>query len=622
MTRRIVSPSKGLLTAACAFAALTASHNACAQQEHPTRLEAVLVSALRTPQDPSAVPSSVTMLPLEELKLAQISGLSDALNFTPGVVMLSYGAVGSQSTLYVRGANSTQSLIVVDGVRMSSRQSDGYMRSVMANSGLAGLDRVEMLRGPQGTLYGSSAMGGVLLLETTHGCGPLKGSVGVETGSFSTWNLATELSGGTATLGYSASLGWDRTDNFREHNENRSLNFSTRLEQKLTDNLLIGTTFRGQESRYNSPDSRFSTYPSIGKVDSSNYLSTAYAAYTTDEFRSRLTLGWHQVSYDYSTDYGLNRYLNTREVLDWQNAWTPTKQLVLVAGANAEWAHYTTATLLDGSLSANSTGVYFNSNYSPVRDLYLQVGGRYDHFQSIGNKTTGRAGVSYLLRATGTKFRATFGTAFSVPGMTERFGDNNWYVANPGIKPESSQGWDFGFDQELLAGRVSFQTTFFKNVFRDMIVAGYVSEFGKYQYQNIARAHTQGVENALQVRVTDGLRLRVGYTYLDVVDHTGDSRVVYKPRHTGTTDLLWNATPKLVLGAGMRFVADRVAKKDWVTFSAMEDYTTVRVYASFELHPSLVLKARLENALDERYDDIYGYEGAPVAGYAGVEYRF
>ncbi len=624
MIRSTVSPARGLLNAACVLAALAAPAQLCAQSEHPTRIETVIVSAARTPQDPSVIPSSVSLLPLAELEAAQIPNLSVALNLTPGVNVGTYGAIGGQSTLSLRGASSAQSLIVVDGVRMNSRQSDGYMRSILGNQGLAGFDRIEVLRGPQGTLYGSSAMGGVLLMETTHGCGPLSGRVGAEVGALSTWNLASSLQGGTQNLGYSASLGWDRTANATPHNENRSLNFSTRLERTFGEGLLLGTTFRGQENRFNSPGSRLS--PDLGNVDSSNFLGTVYAGYTADAFRSRLTLGWHQVSYDYGANdwfsglYTVYRYLNTRNVLDWQNAWTPVKSLVLVGGANAEWAHFNNSSL-NGALSSDSEGVYLNANYTPTRDLALQAGGRYDHFQSIGEKTTGRAGASYMIRATGTKLRATLGTAFSVPGMTERFGDKTWYVENASLRPESSTGWDLGLDQQLFGGRLVLETGFFRNDFRDMIVANAVAGY-KYQYQNVARAHTQGVESALLARLSDSLRLRTSYTYTDVVDETARTRVVYKPRHTASADLQWQATRELVLGSGLHLVSDRLAKKDWVHLTHLEDFTTVRLYASYQAHRNLLLKARVENALNERYDDTYGYAGLPVAVYGGVEYRF
>jgi len=624
MHRHSVSRTAGLSALACALVAPVISSSVLRADEvtdvaAPHRLEAYVVSAGRTPQDPDAVPNSVTLFDLDSLANAQISDFGQVLAQSPGVMLHSYGAVGSGTWLSIRGANPSQTMYVVDGVRMSSRQSQSYMNIVMSNLTTAGLDRMELLRGPQGTLYGSSAMGGVLLFNTTHGCGPTKGIIAAELGSFGTWNLGTAVSGGTNTFGYSGSLGWERTDNWTNHNENRSTNFSTRLEQKVTDKVVAGVTLRGQESRYNSPGSR--TYPDKAFIDSSNYLSTAYVGYSADSLTSRVTYGWHQVSYDYYASYGLSRYLNTRNVLDWQTSYTPFSSVVLVGGVDGEWAHFKNVSL-NRPLVQNSQGVYLTSNYSPLKGLNIQVGGRFDDFHAFGDKATGRAGVSYLLKKTGTKFRTTLGSAFSVPSMTERFGDSQWYVPNSNLKPEDSLGWDFGVDQQLLGGRVVVESTFFKNTYRDMISASYQADSGKYKYGNISRAYSEGFENAVQVRLTKELRLRLSYTYTDVVDETLNKRVVYKPRHDGSADLQWTPTKALTAGVGADFVADRLQTSSAYATKRIEDYTTVRLYASYALAKDLVVKGRIENVLDERYDDRYGYEAMPCAVFGGLEYRF
>lgn len=613
MTRIAQSP-RGLLNHACVLAALASSALAQQAAEQPTRLEAVVVSASRTPQDPKNIPSSVTMLPMVELQEAQITSLQTALNLTPGVLVLNNGATGSQGTLYLRGGSSSQSLIVVDGIRASSRQSDFYMRSILGNLGLNGLDRVEVLRGPQGTLYGSSAMGGVLVMETTHGCSTPVGRLGVELGSHNTWNLAGSYSGGTQDTGYSVAFSREATDNDQPHNRNRALNFSTRLERLLTEHLLLGITYRGNENDFETTGSR--QWPSLGNSETSGHLATAYLAYNTDTLRSRATFGWNQVAYDYSDAWGLSRYLNTRQVFDWQNSWTASEQLTLVGGVTAEWAHFMSTSLSD-RLESDTQGVYFNANYSPVAGLNLLAGGRYDAFSLADNKGTWRTGASYYVKPTATKLRATFGTAYAVPGMTERYGDNTWYVENPDIRPETCRGWDIGFDQELFNSRVVWESSFFRNTFRDMIVAEATPEW-LYKFNNVARAHTQGWENAFRITVSDAISVRLSYTYMDVINDETAQRVVYKPRHNASADLLWKPAKGLVLGGGVHFVADRLR----ATNTPIEDYTTVRFHASWELHKDLLVKVRAENALDENYDDTYGYAGRSASVYGGVEYRF
>jgi len=157
--------------------------------DDPVRLENFVVSASRSPQDPKFTPSSVTAVSLPELRLEQIDSLKTALAQTPGVVVVSTGATGAQTSIFMRGANPDQVLFLVDGVRMNTTQADYF--SFLGEADLTGLERIEVLRGPQSTLYGSSAMGGVILLETAAvGAGETSGVATVGAGSFNTWDAS------------------------------------------------------------------------------------------------------------------------------------------------------------------------------------------------------------------------------------------------------------------------------------------------------------------------------------------------------------------------------------------------------------------------------------------------
>ncbi|MCX6945460.1 MAG: TonB-dependent receptor plug domain-containing protein, partial [Opitutales bacterium] len=133
----------------------------------PLPLGQFVVSASRTPQDPKFVASSVTTLALADLAAAQVTDLRTALSAQAGVGVVSSGAVGGQTSVFLRGSNSYQTLFIVDGVRMNDRAA--LYSNFLGGADLAGLGRIEVLRGPQSTLYGSSAMGGVIVLDTARG---------------------------------------------------------------------------------------------------------------------------------------------------------------------------------------------------------------------------------------------------------------------------------------------------------------------------------------------------------------------------------------------------------------------------------------------------------------------
>lgn len=583
------------------------------------RLENVVVSASRTPHDPNFTPNSLTVVSLPDLRLAQIDNLKTALAQTPGVVVVSTGATGGQTSIFMRGANADQVLFLVDGVRMNTTQA--HYLSFLGGADLAGLERIEVLRGPQSTLYGSSAMGGVILMETAAvGAGETSGVATVRAGSFDTLGASVAARGRIGGLGYSASLGHEQTDNRRPDNAYKQSAYSLRFEGSLTPTLALGATLRGQVGDYDEAGSLL--FPGTGRVAALNHLATTYAQWhPTAEFRSRLTAGWHQNEYTYTPKpYGSSPIFysrNTRRILDWQNTWEAAPWATLVAGANAEWSHYITG---GAPLQDQLHGAYLSAVLRPVANLAIDGGFRTDDYDIAGRATTGRAGAAYRLVGTGTKFRATYGTGFKAPSMTNRFGSLPFYAPSPAIRPEKSTGWDAGFDQEFFGERLTASATYFQSRFRDMISNVFSSSTGLYQATNLKLARTEGVELALAARPVKSVTLRAAYTYLSALDTSTAkvTRLPRRPRHTLDLDAQWQTTSAWVVGAGLHSVSDRV-QSSTVT---LENYATVRLYTSYALTPAVAVKFRVENALNENYAEVLGYPALPRAMFGSVDWKF
>jgi vitamin B12 transporter len=576
------------------------------------QLDAYVVSATRTPQDPKLSSSSVTLLPLADLQAAQTVDLRTALAPTPGVVVVSSGATGGQSSVFLRGANSDQTLFIVDGVRMNDR-STAYL-NFLSGADLLGLERVEVLRGPQSTLYGSSAMGGVILLETAHGGGTPAGVAEATAGSFSTFDGAIAGKGGDASLGYSGSLARTTTANDRPNNDYKQWSYSTRLESQVAPAWLVGATLRGQQGDYEEPGSRF--YASAGKVDANNHLVTAYGQWRPGvDFNSRLTVAWHQREYSFAGAYGLSRSQNTRDIADWQNTWVASPQIEVVAGANAEQSRYT----IDGaSTDDHSRAGYLSTTAKPFQALVLTGGLRYDDYASAGGATTGRAGVAWL-PTDGTKLHATYGTGFEAPGSDDRYGVPQWgQLPSPGLRPEKSRGWDAGLDRTLADGGVTLSATYFHNRFRDLFDYA-ITDFTTYQGRiiNRSRATTQGAEFAADVRLGTGAGVRASYTYLDAHDDVSGARLLRRPRHAGDVDAHALATKAWLVGAGLHVIADRIDSG-----GPLGSWTTARLYTSYAITSGLRLKLRVENALNQAYEEVLGYAALPRGVFGSVEWRF
>jgi vitamin B12 transporter len=620
------------LAIACAFAVSASVHaQTSSASETPiqvaalaprgvTPLDTIVVSATRTPQATKYTPSSVTIQDLNYLSSAQVITLQDALDRTPGISVVSLGGRGSQTSVYIRGTEADHVLFIVDGVRMNSAQA-GYA-GFLGGADLGGLERFEILRGPQSTLYGSSAIGGVILLETAAtGNGATHGTVQARAGSFDTFGANTAARGQAGPIRYSASLGYEETDNFRPDNGFKSLSYTTRFESNIAPQLMLGATLRGQNAAYDEIGSTAFS-PSKGRSDNLNHLATAYAQWTpAASFSSRLTGGWHQAEYTWTDKtYGpLSNFYsrNTREILDWQNTWDATPWARIVAGANAEWSTYSSG---GKDLKDTLKSAYLSASLQPVKNLTIDGGVRTDDYDITERADTWRAGAAYRIEKSGTKLRATYGTGFKAPTVVNRYGSEPWYGPSPNIGPEKSKGWDAGFDQEILGDKLVANVTYFQNNFHDLIVSNFSLTTFKYVAENIRRARSDGVEFALTARPLEPLTLRASYTYTDAFDIgvTPTTRLPRRPRHITDLDGQYQVTNAWLVGAGVHFEADRVLSAT----VRLEDFTTTRFYTSYAVNNSVSLKLRIENALDEEYSEVAGYPSAPRAVYTSVEWKF
>ncbi|AHF89684.1 TonB-denpendent receptor [Opitutaceae bacterium TAV5] len=579
----------------------------------PTVLEGIVVSATRTPQELKTTPSSVTVLSLPDMDTAQITDLKTALATAPGVSVTNVGSPGAMSEVRIRGANTHQTLFMVDGIRMNDRTA-GYS-NFLGGADLAGLDRIEILRGPQSTLYGSAGMGGVIVLETARGGpGPVRGVVSAGGGSFDTFQASAAASGSQGKFSYSASISRFQTQNDLPSNDFDVWAYSTRLEMAVNDRVTVGATFRGQVADYEETGGYL--YPSPGENKNYSHLFTAYAdVKVTDTFRSHLTLGWHQSENEWTDKSGSPwaadlKTVNTREILDWQNTWQAASWLELVAGINYENMDYRASPLAyDDELVAG----YLSATVRPVENVSVTGGLRYDDYDSVGDHTTGRIGVAWYVPQTDTTLRATYGTGFVAPSMADRYG-GAWQPANPDIKPEKSKGWDIGFDQALWKNRVALSATYFRNEFRDMFGYDPVT----FMTTNTEKAFAQGVEVAVGAKITDIVRARVAWTYLDTEDKATGWQLARRPRHTLDAQITVQPVEAWIVGVGGRFVADRTDAGN----ARMEDYATMRLFTSYEVRKDLFLKARIENVCDKSYEEAAGYRALPFGAYGSIEWRF
>lgn len=605
-----------------AFAGLAPAFTAFAQSAEAEKLPSYVFTATRTPAALTTLGTYVEQLTAADLARMQLTGLRAGLNGIPGAPSAQSGAPGGVASLFLRGSNSNQTLFLVDGIRFNDPNTD-YQVS-LGGMCVGGCDNLEVAHGPQSTLYGGEAVGGVVSLRGQRGAGPGSATVAAEAGSFGTVQGAVSAQAGDERRAYTFSASGGHTDNERPNNQFDSVTYALRLDRRMTGEVAVGATWRGFLGRYGSPGAAigFGANDPDNEETESNQLATLFADIVhSPALKSHVVLGGQDRRYVSDTGATETRVTNRRAVLDWQGTCVVNDRHRITGGLTAEANH--TRNTGFGSINERQSllALFAQDEWTPAERVYITAGLRSDDHDTFGRATTGRVTVARLSKDSRWKVRATYGTAFRSPSFLDLYGQDNFYVGNPNLRAEKARGWDGGVDYFLPGNRGMLSATWFDTRYRDLIVF----DFGVFPSTtaNVEEARTTGVELAAKLDLAGGTKLRLAYTYLEAQNRSQDIRLLRRPRHSGSVDLWHDFGRGLSAGAGLAVAADRedVHAATFATIDA-EDYTVVRVYGAWQVNDRLAFKARLENLLDEAYEEVHGYPQLGLGAFAGVEWRF
>jgi vitamin B12 transporter len=597
---------------------------ASARAPAPAQLEPLITTATRTPAAPRTRGSAVDLVTAADLARRQITSIAQALGGVAGAPLFASGGRGATTSLFLRGANSNQTLFLVDGLRISDPNTD---YNLFLGGGRVGAnDSLEVARGPQSTLYGGEAAGGVVSLRTRRGQGAPTESVAVDGGSFGTVEGSLAAQGETGPWAYNVSAAGGHTDNARANNAFDRANTALRLDRTISARFAVGGTLRWFHGVYGDPGDRY-THDPDNQSREDNVLATAFVEATpAPGWKSHVMLGAQDRRYvsDNPTP-GLPTQVtvvqNRRAVLDWQTTFTGVERHKITAGLTAEANHTRNTGFGDINEKQTLLAFFAQDEFSPTDHVYLTAGLRSDDFDTFGRATTGRATAAWLVARRALKLRASYGTAFRSPSFLDLYGRSAFYVGNPNLRPERARGGDAGIDYYLPQQRGTLSATWFQTDYDNLIVSDF-SVFPSTEL-NAERARTRGVELAAQTTLPAAVQARLAYTYLEAENRTSGTRLLRRPRHGLNLDVWRDFGRGVSAGTGLVVVAGR-QDVDAMTFATIEeeDYTTVRVYAAWQATKRLTVKVRLENLLNEHYEEVNGYPALGFGAFAGAEWKF
>jgi len=635
-----------------------AAQTPAAPDEATDALREIVVVATRSPEPLSKIGNSITVLDEQAIRESQAVAVSDLLATTPGINFARNGGIGQLTSVFIRGADSDQTVVLIDGVQLNdpSSTAGGFDFAHLLTGDIA---RIEILRGAQSTLYGSQAMGGVINIVMKEPDSALAGDFSAEGGSHDTgyvtggvggkddgllWRVAADWYGTSGIPTFDEKLGGTRLSAAQVGGSNGRLRYDFTPDLQL-DLRAYYTQTRTDFDGYDTPTGNFGDDNEYGWV--TQFLQ--YSGLTWRTFDGALT---HRVALQYTdtsthnydpeapanlgspsteTYYGIGR--NLREEYQGTFVFSPGAQLVF--GAQHERStivtdtpafDYTPTAPQDSAATIDSG--YAQAQVELVRGLTLTAGERFDEHSQFGGHSTGQVAAAWVFNDGTTILRSSFGQGFKVPSLYQLYGN----YGNRTLRPELAETFDAGVAQHLWGSRLLLSATYFQQYSRDLIeffdctTPSPLCATEPYgYYANIDRTSSVGGELQAGLKITPNLGLAANYTYTYAEDRSPGSptfgnELARRPHNLANASVDYRWTVPLTTTVAARYggrsfdnAANSIALGGYVLFDLRTAYT---------LSDRLELYARVDNVTGKHYETAYEYGTLSRVGYVGIRTTF
>ncbi|WP_412478259.1 TonB-dependent receptor domain-containing protein [Azonexus sp. IMCC34839] len=608
------------LSASAAALALAFSSNTFAQT---TSLDPVVVTANRQAMKVSEQLSDVTVLEREDIERTPTTSLGDLLARQPGVELASNGGPGTTSSIYMRGTNSGHTLVLIDGMRVGSATA-GQM-SAWSRIPVSQIERIEILRGPGSSLYGSDAIGGVIQIFTRRGEGEPHVYAEVGAGNYDTQSAATGFSGQSGGLRYSLSADYFHTSGINNITNRKSSSYNADLDGYKNHSFAGGLSYEmapghevGTQFFYADGENQYDVGPSTATAAkdavSQNALSNV-GVY----LKNKLTQNWTStLRYGQSvddtkslTDRAQTSYFRTdQNQYSWQNDLNTSIGNFLLAAERLEQEVKTSSRYRVTSRKTDSLLAGWNGQFGNNR---LQGNIRFDDSDQFGEKTTGSVAYGYQITK---ELRANvgYGTAFKAPSFNDLYyPQSGKYVGNPNLEPESSRNREASLHYDLGAHRLS--ATWFLNRVANLIV--WPSTGTTIMPVNVSNARLEGTTLTYEGRISS-FDFSANYTNLDARDANTGRVLPRRASNYGTVAVGqqigafdWRAE---IFASDRRFSDDKNEVK-------LGGYALVNLYGAYRFAKDWSVFAKLNNLFDRDYQTVADYGTLGFNAFVGIRYN-
>ncbi|HIP07234.1 MAG TPA: TonB-dependent receptor [Mariprofundaceae bacterium] len=593
-------------------------------QDGAQELDALVVTAGRIAENPANVSAATTVISSDDIEASQATTVVDILRTQVGIDVANSGGLGKTTSVFLRGGSSGQTLVLIDGVRVGSATTGSFN---WANLSTADIERIEIVRGAQSSLYGADAMAGVIQIFTKTGKKGIQTHVFAEAGTYGTKSGGVSVQGGSdngvtyalsadtlSTDGFSVAANGTEADAYKRTTLSGRVGFQAGdADIALSVRNVTGTT---------DLDGGFPFGDVLNFTqETTQTVSSVKVAYTfSDTFESTVQLS-RSVDDSVGKDpapgsFNNSDFKTTSDQLTLQNHWDLDTTSVLfgldafTSGGKSDSAGF------DKSITQNALFASVNHDFD-VASINASV--RYDDNSVSDNQTTYKLGAVYQIND---QFRATanYGTGFKAPSINDLYFPASAFSAgNANLKAETSKGWDVGvsYQTETDKLKIDIGLTWFSQAYENLIVWAPDANFF-YSPSNVGEATTKGTELTLGLRNDFGF-LRASWTTLEATDDTNN---LVLARRAKSSDSITLGTD--VVGIHAEIQQHIVGKRfsDTANNTELDAYSKTDLRLSYVLDDTWKFKFRVENLTDETYEEVSGYAVAGRSTYAGVNATF
>lgn len=589
----------------------------------------ILVTASRITWPIEKTASSLTVITKEEIRKHQTTSVVDILRSVTGMEAVRTGSAGKTSSVLIRGSNSNHCLLMINGVALNDPTTGGFDFSNLAATDI---ERIEIVRGPHGVLYGSNAIGGVINIVTDAPKEGARRSISLSGGSFGTAAGSASAAGSTGNATYAFSLSRMVTDGRFQNDFYKNTSLTGTVSGRVTDRaeLTLGVKYYDVTSGIRGP--AFDVDPDAVQTGGAFLISSTYKQYMHDSwnFFLRTSFFTNEITFDDPLDEldtdpfagdVFSEINSDVQSVTWQNNVRFLDRIWAVSGI--DWREERTT---NGSTSPfgstnfdnkiRNAGLFLNLIFDFDSRFTASSGVRVDDHSEFGTVSTYKLSLSLPVGATGATLKGSIGSGFRAPSLNELFYPG---YGNPHLEPEETVGYDFGIGQEIEFLNASFDVMYFSNDYTNMIawdpetfIAG-----------NIGEAIGRGVECSSSFNPTGSFSLRGFYTYLHTEDRSTGEELYRRPRHSGGFSMSVGTGPLDVLLSG-RLVGRRLdndfggPRGEYYN----ESYSRYDASVTYRFGESYEAFLRIVNILDERYDEVAGYSSPGVNTTVGARVTF